>query len=78
LRTKESFPFFSPEYFPSYSKKRIFKIIKTDLRNQMESTIQEPLTKNRHIWVDLIRIIAIFAVVAIHEILSDLPGIRSH
>ncbi len=32
----------------------------------MENVIQKPVTINRYIWVDLIRIIAIFAVVAIH------------
>ncbi len=32
----------------------------------MENVIQKRVTKNRYLWVDLIRIIAIFAVVAIH------------
>ncbi len=32
----------------------------------MENLIQKPITRNRHLWADLIRIIAIFAVVAIH------------
>ncbi len=32
----------------------------------MENLIQEPVTRNRYLWVDLIRIIAIFSVVAIH------------
>lgn len=32
----------------------------------MENIIQEPVTRNRYLWADLIRIIAVFAVVAIH------------
>jgi surface polysaccharide O-acyltransferase-like enzyme len=32
----------------------------------MENLIQKPVNGNRYLWVDLIRIIAIFAVVAIH------------
>lgn len=32
----------------------------------MENLIQKPITRNRYLWADLVRIIAIFAVVAIH------------
>jgi Uncharacterized protein conserved in bacteria len=32
----------------------------------MENLIQKAVTRNRHLWADLIRIIAIFAVIAIH------------
>lgn len=32
----------------------------------MENLIQKPVTRNRYLWADLIRIIAIFAVIAIH------------
>lgn len=37
-----------------------------DLKNQMDSLIQKPITRSRYLWADLIRIIAIFGVVAIH------------
>lgn len=37
-----------------------------DLKNQMENLIQKAVARNRHLWADLIRIIAIFAVIAIH------------
>ncbi len=32
----------------------------------MENVIQRPLSRNRDLWADLIRIVAIFSVVAIH------------
>lgn len=48
------------------------EIVKKGLRGLMENMglmeniIQEPVTRNRYLWADLIRIIAVFAVVAIH------------
>jgi len=37
-----------------------------DLKNQMDDFIQKPVTRSRYLWADLIRIIAIIGVVAIH------------